>query len=282
MNKVNLINAEAVVAVGSCKGGVGKTTIAVNLAMALRRDGLKVGLFDADLYGPNIPLMLGIRRRETRLPLMAKRGINGKGMQFIPLYNKDGKQYMDPVRKFGLETMSLGFWFGEKEVTKDSGLLGGQLVQQVLRDVRWPELDILIIDLPPGTGQLLQVLLASVAIDGIVVITTPQEMALLDTSRSVRFFRECGVPVLGRVANMNNFACPKCGERTDIFEDRTHSWRDFDDISFLGSVPLDLTLGRAIDADHPFTQLKPDTPAANSIKSIARAMLKRLSDNRTG
>lgn len=278
MPKITLKNVTSVIAVGSCKGGVGKTTISVNLAMALRREGLNVGLFDADLFGPNVPLMLGIRRHESRFPMSMKRGKDGKSVSFIPLYHKDEEQYIEPTKRFGLQIMSLGFWFSEKVVTKDTGYLGGHLVSQVLRDVRWSELDILIIDLPPGTGQLLQMFLESVHINGMVIVTTPQEMSLLDTSRSVQFFRQCGIPILGRVENMSYFTCPHCGKRTDVFEDKTQDWTEYIELPPLGSVPLDRSLSRAIDADHPFTQLTPNSPAANAIKDIARNILKRLSE----
>ena len=269
MSKFRFESVSSVIAVGSCKGGVGKTTVSVNLAMAFRRAGLSVGLFDADLYGPNVPLMLGIRRKEARYPMSMTRGTGEQSLSFIPLYRKDQAPYIEPVRRFGLQAMSLGFWFGETEGSKDPSSLGGHLVRQVLRDIRWSEVDILIIDLPPGTGQLMHMLLESIHIDGVVIVTTPQEMSLLDTGRSVEFFRQSGASILGRVENMSYFTCPHCGKKTEVFENRTTEWEVFNDMPFLGSIPLDQSLGRAIDANHPFTQLTPDSVAARAVNEIA-------------
>ena len=272
MSKFRFNSVSSVIAVGSRKGGVGKTTVSVNLAMAFRRGGLNVGLFDADLYGPNVPLMLGIRRREAHYPMSIKKETGKQSLSFIPLYRKEQAPYIEPVRRFGLQAMSLGFWFGETEGSKNPSSLGGHLVRQVLQDIRWSEVDILIIDLPPGTGQLLHMLLESIHIDGIVLVTTPQEMSLLDTGRSVEFFRQSGTSILGRVENMSYFKCPHCRKKTEIFENRTKEWEIFNDIPFLGSIPLDQSLGRAIDANHPFTQLTPDSAAARAVQEIARGI----------
>jgi ATP-binding protein involved in chromosome partitioning len=279
--KTRLEFISSVVAIGSCKGGVGKTTVAVNLALAFRRGGARVGLFDADLYGPNVPLMLGIRQRRDRFPLAGLTG-GRRSVSFIPMYRKEQTRYIQPVRRFGLQVMSLGLWFGEGAAVRDPDFLGGHLVRQALQDTAWEALDILLIDLPPGTGGLLQVLLQSVWIDGMVVVTTPQEMALLDTGRSIDLFRGYGIRLLGRVENMSYFRCPHCGETTAVFAGRYEDWQAYDGLPLLGAIPLDPALGRAVDARHPFTQTVPDSPQAKTITAIAEEIRRRLADSRAG
>ena len=273
--QIELTGVARVIAIGSCKGGVGKTTISVNLAMALRRQGFDVGLFDADLYGPNVPLMLGIRNKMPKNPIKMHRG-GVESLSFIPLYRKSDEPYIHPVRKYGLQVMSLGLWFGEEDSARDPGSLGGQLVKQVLKDVQWGDLDILIIDLPPGTGDLIQSFLGSTRIDGMVVVTTPQEMSLLDTGRSIDLFRHLNIPILGRIENLSHIVCPHCGKHINVFENKSSDWRMYDDINLLGSIPLDESLGRPVDAHHPFTQAQPNTPAALAIIEAAKSVLSGL------
>lgn len=265
------------VAIASCKGGVGKTTIAVNLAMVLRRQGKRVGLFDADLYGPNVPLMLGIRQEKVSFPMVGFRP--GKPlMSFIPIARTDARPYIQPTVRFGLRMMSLGLWFGDVNPITEHSRLGAQMVLQTLRDVLWGELDILIIDLPPGTGDFQEELVRDVRLDGIVLVTTPQDMAMMDTSRSLRLFRSSGVAVLGYVENMSYLTCPHCGRRMEVFGLTRQDLNAVLELPSLGKVPLDPSLGRPIDADHPLTQLNLDDPGARIFTDLAGRVMGRLEE----
>lgn len=265
------------IAVGSCKGGVGKTTISVNLALALRRSGYNVGLFDADLYGPNVPLMLGYRRRQSRFPFSGVAS-DGSSIPFIPLYRADKNPYVKPHRRFGLQSMSLGFWFSEESVASDTGSLGGTMVSQVLRDVQWESVDYLIIDLPPGTGDLLQVIFASIPMDGVVMVTTPHEMALLDTARSVRQFKQFGVKIIGKILNMSHLICPKCGERIEMNLGNYEEQSVLSELDLLGSVPLDPAFARTIDASHPLLQKEITNPSAVALCAVANRIVEMTTD----
>ena len=260
--------AKRIIAVGSCKGGVGKTTVTVNLAMALRRMGYNVGVFDADLFGPNVPLMLGIRTGQDKSPFtMLSKGADA--VPFIPLYRVEQKRYIDPVTKFGLQVMSLGIWFGERTVAEDSSALAAQLVSRVLADTKWRDLDYLIIDLPPGTGDLVKTMLLTSSIDGIVLVNTPQEMTLLDTGRSVEMIRRIGGTILGRVENMSYLDCPECGRRIEVYSSGFDDWQVVKDLKLLGSIPLDRAYAKPIDEYHPFTQVDLSSPLATPVVEIA-------------
>lgn len=265
----------SIIAVGSCKGGVGKTTISVNLAMALRRTGSEVGLFDADLYGPNIPLMLGLRNYTSRSPFAFKNKA-GSETPFIPLYRKDSQPYIDPIRKFGIYAMSLGLWFSERSVAHDPSFLGSQLVTQVLSDIKWPRLDYLIIDLPPGTGQFMQTTVSQCNIDGVLLVTTPQDMTLLDTGKSLEMFRHLGINVLGRVENMSYLICPECSNKAEVYSTGFDDWHVLDEIELLGKIPLDCRFARPVDADHPFTQVDINTNEAKPFVDLAENIRDQL------
>jgi ATP-binding protein involved in chromosome partitioning len=257
-----------VLAVASCKGGVGKTTVAVNLALALHRGGARVGLFDADLYGPNVPLMLGIRARKTSFPMHGMR--KGKTLfKFIPIARAECSPYILPVECFGLKVMSLGFWFSDTYTVWDGAFLGSHMIRQTFQDVLWGELDFLIIDLPPGTGETSQVLLKTVSIDGVLIVTTPQDLSLMDTSRSLGLFRKTGVPILGVVENMSYMICPHCNKPAETFERGQEDWPANKNIPLLGSVPLDKTLSRSIDEKHPLMQKVQDSPQAKVFRTVA-------------
>ena len=269
-----------VVAVASCKGGVGKTTIAVNVALALRRGGATIGLFDADLHGPNVPVMLGVRRTVNRFPL---RGAGGaKTMEFIPLGPSSGEAYLQPIRRFGIQMFSTGLFYADQHAITDAEGLGSKLVARTLHDVVWGELDILLLDFPPGIGAVPQELLRGLVIDGIVVVTTPQEMALMDTGRALEFYRSCGVPIVGLVENMSHTVCPHCGQSIEVF---CHHWEQhpaFQGLKLLGRVPLNPAITRPIDAYHPLTALDLSQPPAADFVAIAAAVQQRLAAGGTG
>ncbi|MCP5094649.1 MAG: Mrp/NBP35 family ATP-binding protein, partial [Chloroflexi bacterium] len=198
MDKIPVPNVKNVIIVASGKGGVGKTTVTVNLALALQKTGAKVGVFDADVYGPNVPLMLGIRRRKE-----------GKG--YISLARRNNLiPYIDPVERYNLKVMSIGLLVSENQVIDParSPDAVGQLVVQTLRDVKWGGLDYLLIDMPPSAGQPQASVVRKIPVNGVLIVTTPQDMSLLDAARSLRMYQEAEVPVLGIVENMSYFICP--------------------------------------------------------------------------
>jgi len=276
----NIGESTAIISVGSCKGGVGKTTVSVNLAMALRRTGSEVGLFDADLYGPNVPLMLGLRNQASQAPFSLWSKKTGAATPFIPYFRKDSRPYIDPVRKFGIFVMSLGLWFGEREVARDSSFLGSQFILQVLSDIKWPSLDYLIIDLPPGTGEFIQSVVMQSRIDGALLVTTPQDMTLLDSGRSLEMFRHLGVNVLGRVENLSYFICPECDKKIDIYSTGYEDWNVLQDIELLARIPLDQQYARPVDAEHPFTQVDIQTEKTKPFLELAEQLKARLSGSR--
>ncbi len=249
---LNITDVSRVIAVASGKGGVGKTTVAVNLALALAHIGAQVGLFDADLYGPNVPLMLGVHRYKPS---------QGK----IPVYRKKNKPYIHPLERFGLNVMSIGLVVGNEETVMPDPQVEGQIILQTFRDILWGELDYLLIDFPAGVGEPQTTLLKAIRLDGVVLVTTPQDLSLMDTSRSLGFFREEGVPILGVVENMSYLNCPHCGQPVEVFY-RSHSkWTiEGKDVELLGRVPLDIQISRPIDARHPFI-IDPENPDGRAV-----------------
>jgi ATP-binding protein involved in chromosome partitioning len=268
-----LPNVERVIAIASGKGGVGKTTVSVNLALALRGLGARVGLFDADIFGPNVPLMLGIHRRKA-------------GGGFVPIARaQSAAPYIEPLERYGLRVMSMGFVIAEDQVINPLAEVVGQVVVETLRSVQWGPLDWLLLDLPPSAGQPQQDLLARVRLDGVVIVTTPQDLSLLDASRSLLMYAQAGVPVIGLVENMSYFICSSCGERHEIFQ---HSGRwlpeALQSAPVLGRVPLAGDISRGIDRTHPlmadFGREAAARPAesaqAAAFIEIARAIHQRL------
>jgi ATP-binding protein involved in chromosome partitioning len=253
-----------VLAVASGKGGVGKTTVAVNLALALRQDGARVGLFDADLYGPNVPLMLGARRKKTA------RG-------YVPIARAERTPYIPPLERFGLKVMSIGFVMGDADALTPDPYFAGQIIRQTLQDVLWGELDFLLIDFPPGTGEPQQTLLQSIHIDGVLIVTTPQDLSLMDTSRSLGSFRRAGVPVLGVIENMSYLNCPHCGEPIEVFYRSERDWAvEGEEVEQLGRIPMDIAISRGINAGHPLIQAAPDAPQAMAFRNIAAKVSKKF------
>jgi ATP-binding protein involved in chromosome partitioning len=222
--------ARHVVAVGSGKGGVGKSTVTLNLAFALRRRGWNVGLLDADLYGPDIPLMLNLKREQE-----AKRWDFWRG----------GDVRLEPVERDGVQVMSVGFLLAERQSLTFAAPLLGAALRQLVEQVEWRSLDVLLIDLPPGTADLQQQLLGVVALAGAVVVVGPQDVAHLDARKFVDFLRDADVPVLGGVENMAGLRCPHCGEPIEVFPPAAEEraiWTD--GVRLLGRIPLDPDLTR--------------------------------------
>jgi ATP-binding protein involved in chromosome partitioning len=220
--------ARFVVAVGSGKGGVGKSTVSLRLALALARRGLAVGLVDADLYGPDIPLMVGITREEQARQLQ--------------LWRKDLARH-EPVERHGVRLMSVGFLIGERQALTMGAPLLAAALHQLIDNVAWGALDVLLVDLPPGTADLQQQLLSVVALDAAIVVVGPQDVAHLDARKFLDFLRDAGIPVVGGIENMSGLLCPHCGETVEVFppvaEERS-IWSD--GAVLLGRIPLDPAL----------------------------------------
>ncbi len=245
-----------VILVGAGKGGVGKSTVSVNLAAALAREGAKVGLLDADFYGPSVPLMTGI----TEKPV-----------------SPDGKSLL-PLEKHGLKVMSIGFLVEADQALIWRGPMLHGALMQLVRDVRWGELDYLILDLPPGTGDVALSLSQSVRAAGAVLVTTPQDVALADVVRAKQMFDKVHIPVLGIVENMSQFVCPHCSKATPIFNrGGGHKAAEMFSIPFLGEIPLDLKIRESGDAGVPVVLSAPDSPEAQSFMAMARNIAGRVS-----
>ncbi|HEX3881428.1 MAG TPA: iron-sulfur cluster carrier protein ApbC [Stellaceae bacterium] len=248
---------KAIVAVASGKGGVGKSTVAANLALALHANGLRVGVLDADIYGPSMPRMLGISGRPTA--------------------SADGK-ILKPMENYGLKVMSIGFLVPEDTAMIWRGPMVMSALQQMLRDVEWGDLDIMVVDMPPGTGDAQLTMAQQVALAGAVIVSTPQDIALIDARRGLTMFNKVNVPVLGIIENMSYFLCPHCGERTEIFSHggaRQEAARL--DTDFLGEVPLDLSIRETSDEGRPIVVSQPDSPYALLFREIAERLWRKVS-----
>jgi ATP-binding protein involved in chromosome partitioning len=254
--KLPIPGVRNLIAVGSGKGGVGKTTVAVNIALALARLGHRVGLLDADVYGPNVPLMLGISE--------------------VPVSNGDRIQ---PIERHGLRVMSMGFISpGDKPLIWRGPMLHS-VVQQFLRGVDWGELDYLIVDLPPGTGDVQLTLIQTAPITGAIVVTTPSDVSLEDARKAVNMFRQVRVEVLGIVENMSYLTCPHCSQRVDVFSygggQRTAAQMG---VHFLGEVPLDPQVRIGGDSGESVALRQPDDPHAAAFYALARNIIARLQE----
>jgi len=254
-------------AIASGKGGVGKTTVTVNLALALQALGERVGIFDADIFGPNVPLMLGVHRRKW-------------GGGYVPIVRrKEAAAYIKPLERYGLKIMSMGLIIAEDQVINPEAADVGSIVVQTLRDVQWGPLDYLLIDLPPSAGQPQQGLIQNVEMDGVVIVTTPQDLSLLDSSRSLRMYWLAGVPVLGLVENMSYFICPNCGERHEIFQ-HSERWRPegLKSTPVLARIPMTEEISKGIDQKHPLMADSTEKPSAQAeaFLEIARAVKQKL------
>jgi ATP-binding protein involved in chromosome partitioning len=245
------------VAISSGKGGVGKSTVAVNLAVALAQQGAKVGLMDADMYGPNVPMMMGIRKQPEQ---------------------QDGK--LLPAESHGVKLISMGFFVPEETPLTWRGPMIHTAIQQFFRDVLWGELDYLLIDLPPGTGDAQLSISQLVPLSGAVIVTTPQEVALHDSRKGLVMFQKVNVPLLGIIENMSHFICGKCGERTEIFSygggERAAEKLG---IPFLGRIPIDPAIRAGGDTGMPIVVANPDSPQAKAFMEIASGLITRLGNN---
>jgi len=240
---------EHTIAVASGKGGVGKSTVAVNLAVALATRGTRVGLLDADIYGPSIPLMMGVDEQ--------------------PAVDPAGP-WIVPFERHGVRFMSLGFLVDRREAVIWRGPMVMKALGHLLEEVAWGELDVLVVDMPPGTGDTQLTLSQKVQLSGAVIVTTPQDVALADAIKGVAMFRKVDVPVLGIVENMSYFACPHCGEHTDIFgHGGGRAEAEKMSVPFLGEIALDPAIRDSGDTGTPVTAGDPDSPRATAFREIA-------------
>ena len=239
---------KSIIAVASGKGGVGKSTVAVNLALALKAQGLAVGLMDADVYGPSLPRMMAISGKPT---------------------SEDGK-ILIPMENHGIKCMSIGFLVAEDTPTIWRGPMVMSALEQMLRQVKWGALDVLVVDMPPGTGDAQLTMAQRVPLSGAVIVSTPQDIALLDARKGLNMFRRVDVPVLGIVENMSYFLCPSCGERHEVFgHGGARQEAERLGVPFLGEVPLHLAIRETSDAGTPIVASQPDSPHAIVFKAIA-------------
>ncbi len=245
----------SIIAVASGKGGVGKSTVAVNLALGFAAHGLKVGLLDADIYGPSMPRMLGIAGKPQ---------------------SRDGK-VLQPMVNYGVKCMSMGFLVAEDTPMIWRGPMVMSALQQMLRDVEWGELDVLVADLPPGTGDAQLTMAQQVPLAGAVIVSTPQDIALLDARKGLNMFRKVDVPVLGIVENMSYFRCPHCGERSDIFG-HGGARREAErlGVEFLGEVPLDILIRETSDDGRPIVVSHPESEHAEIFRRMAARLMETL------
>ena len=245
----------AIVAVASGKGGVGKSTTAINLALGLRDLGLKVGVLDADIYGPSVPKLLGIRGKPETL----------------------GGNRLKPMSGYGLTVMSIGFLVAEETPMIWRGPMVMSALTQMLREVEWGTLDVMIVDMPPGTGDAQLTIAQQVPLAGAVIVSTPQDLALIDARRGVEMFKRVNVPLLGIIENMSYFVCPKCGEHHDIFgHGGAHTEADRLGVPFLGEVPLHMAIRETSDAGRPVVATDPDGPHAKVYREIAARVREKL------
>jgi ATP-binding protein involved in chromosome partitioning len=239
---------DAIIAVASGKGGVGKSTTAVNLALGLRDLGLKVGMLDADIYGPSLPKLLAIREKPQTI----------------------GGTRLKPIERYGMNVMSIGFLIEEETPMIWRGPMVMSALTQMLREVEWGKLDVMVVDMPPGTGDAQLTMAQQVPLKGAVIVSTPQDLALIDARRGVAMFKRVNVPVLGVIENMSYFMCPHCGTRSDIF---AHGGARHEaerlGVPFLGEVPLHMTIREKSDAGLPVVATDPDGEHARIYRDIA-------------
>ena len=245
----------SIVAVASGKGGVGKSTTAVNLALGLAAGGHKTGLLDADIYGPSMPRMMGITGQPS---------------------SSDGTT-LDAMENYGVKVMSMGFLVEEDTPMIWRGPMVQSALEQMMRDVSWGELDIMVVDMPPGTGDIQLTLAQKVPLTGAVIISTPQDIALMDARKGLNMFRKVGVPVFGLIENMSYFTCPKCGERSEIF---SHGGAKVEadrlGIDFLGEIPLDIIIRETSDGGRPIVVSEPESEHALTYRAIADKVWEKI------
>ena len=260
--RIDVPGVKHIIAVASGKGGVGKSTTAVNLALGLAANGVSTGLLDADIYGPSMPRMLDVKEKPESL---------------------GGGKALKPIERYGLKTMSIGYIVNEDTPMIWRGPMVSSALEQMLRDVRWGELDVLVVDMPPGTGDAQLTLAQRVALSGAVIVSTPQDIALVDARKGLNMFRKVAVPVLGFVENMSFYLCPHCGERSEIFgHGGAREEAEKLGVPFLGEVPLHLDIRTTSDSGHPIVVSQPDSPYAQIYKNIAGRVWKQLSAPQRG
>ena len=268
-----------IVSIGSGKGGVGKSTVSVNLALALAAGGWRVGLFDADIDGPNVPLMLGIRRKATTREQQAQE--LGRQPQVFVTAARAGAarphERYPSLERYGIRVFSIGFLIPEDTPIMPDPRFLGQLTIQIVRDIEWGALDVLLLDLPPGTGEPNSTLIRILPLTGAVLVTTPQDIARLDGSKALQMFTQAQVPVLGLVENMSTFICPACGEEVEIFH-RSQVERPVSALPLLGRLPLDPAISSAADSGRPLLITAPDSPQARAFRAIATQLAPVLRD----
>ncbi|MGB0843736.1 MAG: iron-sulfur cluster carrier protein ApbC [Alphaproteobacteria bacterium] len=250
--KRELTGVKHIVAVASGKGGVGKSTTSVNVAAALASQGLKVGILDADIYGPSLPRALGLSGKKPHSP--------------------DGKTII-PLEAFGLKVMSIGFMVGEETPMIWRGPMVQSALQQMIYNAAWGELDVLVVDMPPGTGDAQLTMAQNVPLSGAVIVSTPQDLALLDARKGINMFLKVNVPILGLIENMSQFTCPSCGETSNIFgHDGARKEAAKLKVPFLGALPLVMDIREKTDAGTPVVSCLPDSPAAKAYQNIAKVL----------
>ena len=244
-----------IIAVASGKGGVGKSTTAVNLALGFRENGLRVGVLDADIYGPSLPRLLSIRSKPELI----------------------GDNLLGPIEKYGLKVMSIGFLVDEETPMIWRGPMVISALTQMLKDVAWGELDMLVVDMPPGTGDAQLTMAQQVPLSGAVIVSTPQDLALIDARKGLNMFKRVNVPVLGIIENMSYFLCPKCGHRSEIF---SHGGARHEaerlGVPFLGALPLHMAIRETSDSGHPIVASDPFSLHSRVYKSMAEALWQGL------
>ena len=251
-----LDNIKNTIAVASGKGGVGKSTTAVNLALALHAEGAKTGILDADIYGPSQPRMLGCRAKPDSL---------------------DGKS-IEPNISYHLQSMSIGYLVNEETPMIWRGPMVTSALEQLLGDTNWSDLDYLVIDLPPGTGDIQLTLCQKIPVSGAIIVTTPQDIALLDARKGLKMFEKVEVPVLGIVENMSTHICSSCGHEEHIFgSGGGQQMAEQYDVDLLGSLPLDISIREGVDNGRPTVAMHPDSPVSGTYRAIARKAAARLS-----
>jgi ATP-binding protein involved in chromosome partitioning len=255
MGRAAVPGVKNVIAVGAGKGGVGKTTVAVNLAVALARCGSRVAMIDGDIYGPNVPIMLGLNTQLTT----------------------DGQKII-PAERYGIHVVSIGFLTQDDAPVIWRGPMLHGVIQQFFREVRWPEVDYLVVDMPPGTGDVALSLSQTVPVAGAIVVTTPQTVSLADTRRAVRMYQKLNVPTLGLIENMSHFVCPECGHESDIFgKGGGEGLAASLGVPFLGRVPLYEPIRIGGDAGVPIVISEPESPAARAFLAAAEQAAAQVS-----
>jgi ATP-binding protein involved in chromosome partitioning len=255
LGKAPVAGVKNIIAVGAGKGGVGKTTVAVNLALALSKSGSRVAMIDGDIYGPNVPIMLGINTQLTT----------------------DGTKIV-PAEQYGLQLVSMGFLTNDDSPVIWRGPMLHGVIQQFFREVRWDAIDYLIVDMPPGTGDIALSLSQSVPVAGSVVVTTPQTVSVADTRRAVRMYQKLNVPTLGLIENMSHFVCPTCRHESDIFgKGGGESLASELGVPFLGRIPLYEPIRRGGDTGVPIIVGEPNSPAAEAFRAAAERLAAQIS-----